>query len=95
MAFEQGGIFNVPITCVTRDLGFYGLGRWFLRSRASVFTVSGVGFYGLGRRFLRSQVSVFTVLGLGFFGLIQCTTKKGYWGPILTRIPTGTETFAN
>ena len=73
MALEQGGIFNVQITCVTWELGFYGLGRRFLRSRASVFTVSGV-----------AQIFEFYMYD-----------KKGYCGPILTRIPTGTETFAN
>ena len=53
MAFGQGGIFNVTITCVTQDLCFEGLGRRFL----------GLGrrFLGLGRRFFRSRASVFTV----------------------------------
>ena len=69
MDFGQGGIFNVPITCVTRDLGFYGVWRRFLRSRAWLFMVSGVGFYGLGPRFFRSRASVFTISGLGFLGL--------------------------
>ena len=67
MAFGQGGIFNVTITCVTQDLCFEGLGRLFL----------GLGrlFLGLGRRFL-GLGRWFLGLGPPFLRFIQSTVHQ-------------------